>query len=117
MIWCGKSYFFFFKQKTAYEIDCDWSSDVCSSDLIRAIKPDYVFHLASEVTGKRSLEMVLPTFNHNLVTTVNLMTEAAALGCERFLVTGSLEEPDPGSPAVPCSPYAAANWSMSGYAR
>ena len=26
--------FFFFKQKTAYEIlTCDWSSDVCSSDL------------------------------------------------------------------------------------
>ena len=28
--------FFFFKQKTAYEIkECDWSSDVCSSDLIK----------------------------------------------------------------------------------
>ena len=28
------SLFFFFKQKTAYEIkECDWSSDVCSSDL------------------------------------------------------------------------------------
>ena len=27
-------FFFFLKQKTAYEIvDCDWSSDVCSSDL------------------------------------------------------------------------------------
>ena len=27
---------FFFKQKTAYEIkECDWSSDVCSSDLIK----------------------------------------------------------------------------------
>ena len=26
--------FFFFKQKTAYEVrNCDWSSDVCSSDL------------------------------------------------------------------------------------
>src|SRR2546427_7913216 len=25
--------FFFFKQRPAYEIDCDWSSDVCSSDL------------------------------------------------------------------------------------
>ena len=26
--------FFFFKQKTAYEmLLCDWSSDVCSSDL------------------------------------------------------------------------------------
>ena len=29
------NYFFFFKQKTAYEVvDCDWSSDVCSSDLL-----------------------------------------------------------------------------------
>ena len=27
-------FIFFFKQKTAYEIyQCDWSSDVCSSDL------------------------------------------------------------------------------------
>ena len=30
----GKKSIFFFKQKTAYEIyQCDWSSDVCSSDL------------------------------------------------------------------------------------
>ena len=30
----GGFFFFFFKQKTAYEIyQCDWSSDVCSSDL------------------------------------------------------------------------------------
>src|SRR3546814_5276598 len=30
-------YFFFFKQKTAYEMRIsDWSSDVCSSDLLRA---------------------------------------------------------------------------------
>src|SRR5213596_4049958 len=30
-------FFFFFKQKTAYEIrPCDWSSDVCSSDLHRS---------------------------------------------------------------------------------
>ena len=31
----GGVWVFFFKQKTAYEIkECDWSSDVCSSDLI-----------------------------------------------------------------------------------
>ena len=31
---CVDDVFFFFKQKTAYEIyQCDWSSDVCSSDL------------------------------------------------------------------------------------
>ena len=30
--------FFFFKQKTAYEIGTgDWSSDVCSSDLIERV--------------------------------------------------------------------------------
>src|SRR3546814_1627472 len=30
------SFFFFFKQKTAYEMRIsDWSSDVCSSDLLR----------------------------------------------------------------------------------
>ena len=33
MLFC----FFFFKQKTAYEIGTgDWSSDVCSSDLINS---------------------------------------------------------------------------------
>src|SRR3546814_5659461 len=31
---CGFTFFFFFKQKTAYELRIsDWSSDVCSSDL------------------------------------------------------------------------------------
>ena len=31
---------FFFKQKTAYEIyQCDWSSDVCSSDLVDLSTP------------------------------------------------------------------------------
>ena len=33
MVWVF--FFFFFKQKTAYEIGTgDWSSDVCSSDLM-----------------------------------------------------------------------------------
>src|SRR5881296_3252773 len=33
-LFCFVFFFFFFKQKTAYEmLLCDWSSDVCSSDL------------------------------------------------------------------------------------
>src|SRR3546814_5589534 len=41
-------YFFFFKQKTAYEVRIsDWSSDVCSSDLIAQIE---------QVRGHRSIE-------------------------------------------------------------
>src|SRR3546814_1925936 len=36
--------FFFFKQKTAYEMRIsDWSSDVCSSDLAHANGGDLVF--------------------------------------------------------------------------
>ena len=35
-------FFFFFKQKTAYEIkECDWSSDVCSSDLAPDLRVAY----------------------------------------------------------------------------
>src|SRR3546814_11432522 len=37
------SVFFFFKQKTAYEMRIsDWSSDVCSSDLRRRMCPAYI---------------------------------------------------------------------------
>ncbi len=37
-------FFFFFKQKTAYEMNpSDWSSDVCSSDLINIVQ---VMHTA-----------------------------------------------------------------------
>ena len=38
---CCIFFFFFFKQKTAYEIyQCDWSSDVCSSDLSEILTKD-----------------------------------------------------------------------------
>ena len=43
---CCYFFFFFFKQKTAYEIyQCDWSSDVCSSDLVDAVHPRLVARL------------------------------------------------------------------------
>src|SRR3546814_4658803 len=39
------SLFFFFKQKTAYEMRIsDWSSDVCSSDLIAQVLQADLFH-------------------------------------------------------------------------
>src|SRR3546814_8679375 len=38
---CAGSLFFFFKQKTAYEMRIsDWSSDVCSSDLLHVRSPE-----------------------------------------------------------------------------
>ena len=47
--------FFFFKQKTAYEIkECDWSSNVCSSDLCILVVPKS----AREETGNASLPVL-----------------------------------------------------------
>ena len=41
-VWWREWIFFFFKQKTAYEIyQCDWSSDVCSSDLAEILSPSH----------------------------------------------------------------------------
>src|SRR3546814_7014572 len=68
-------YFFFFKQKTAYEMRIsDWSSDVCSSDLLLGerqrdggargrIEPD-VGWLAIRVAGKHRRNDALVVHRH-----------------------------------------------------
>src|SRR6059036_4272404 len=52
--------FFFFKQKTAYDITYgDWSSDVCSSDLWsqwNVLKGSAPFDLTFDASGNRSEE-------------------------------------------------------------
>src|SRR3546814_6889420 len=51
---CFVSVFFFFKQKTAYEMRIsDWSSDVCSSDLRVDLPCEYlrVFSPSAELRG------------------------------------------------------------------
>ena len=99
-----------------------WQDDLLDATRVRgllaSIKPDIIFHLASHVTGGRDLKFVLSTFHSNLATTVNLLTQATALGCSRTVLVGSQEEPahQDCSP-VPCSPYAAAKWAGSAYAR
>src|SRR3546814_20369712 len=58
--------FFFFKQKTAYEMRIsDWSSDVCSSDLIGAgfderevRRPEPRFDVALEKARQKDLQVV-----------------------------------------------------------
>jgi UDP-glucose 4-epimerase len=84
--------------------------------ILKTVQPDTIFHLASFVSGSRQLDAVLPMLHSNLVSTVNLLSVAAEIGCQRFITAGSLEEPDNTS-AVPCSPYAAAKWASSGYAQ
>src|SRR3546814_14853936 len=60
---------FFFKQKTAYEMRIsDWSSDVCSSDLIG--------HVPHEVVGRRGLDEM----SHWLGVLVRVGVEGATVG-------------------------------------
>src|SRR5216110_663236 len=52
-------FFFFFKQKTAYEISSrDWSSDVCSSDLVQRARLLAASFGPVEQLGKRRAEPV-----------------------------------------------------------
>src|SRR3546814_7656119 len=45
---CYYFFFFFFKQKTAYEMRIsDWSSDVCSSDLLVGIAQHFQYEAAA----------------------------------------------------------------------
>ena len=88
------------------------------NNIVCQIKPDVIYHLASNVTGSRAIENVLPTLRGNLVSTVNLLTAATEIGCKRIVLAGSLEEPEPDQIlTVPSSPYAAAKWASSTYAR
>ncbi len=99
-----------------------WQVDLAETEavreLVRTIKPEIIFHLASHNVGARDLDLVLPTFRSNLMSTVNLFTAISEIGCRRVVLAGSMEEPEPGdTQAIPGSPYAAAKWASSAYAR
>jgi UDP-glucose 4-epimerase len=99
-----------------------WQGDLADTEMVRklltTVRPDVIFHLASYVAGTRDVDAVMPMFQSNLANTVNLLTLTNDVGCRRIVLAGSLEEPELGDPqAVPCSPYAAAKWAASAYAR
>ncbi len=99
-----------------------WRGDLAEQSavqkLLRAVRPDVVFHLAGEVTGARDLDLVPTTFRGNLMGAVNMLTAAVEADCPRLVLAGSMEEPEPGdAEAVAASPYAVAKWAATGYGR
>src|SRR6056300_1022338 len=57
--------FFFFKQKTAYEISaCDWSSDVCSSDLRSSDLKQKTAYGFLNVTGVQTCALPIRSEEH-----------------------------------------------------
>ncbi|GIH62508.1 NAD-dependent epimerase/dehydratase family protein [Microbispora siamensis] len=96
----------------------DLRAPAATGELLGAVRPDVVFHLAGEVNGAREGGLVLPTLESNLLGTVNLLTHAAALPGARVILCGSSEEPRPSNEqSPPPSPYAMAKWAATGYAQ
>jgi len=97
----------------------DLTNQEAVSHLIHTIQPTHIFHLASHVQGQREIDTVLPTFENNLISTINILTAAQQAGCcKRLVMTNSQEEPDQSNAiAIPSSPYAASKFAASAYAR
>ena len=98
-----------------------WQGDLADisfvKDLFHRVEPDYVFHLSGYVTGLRDAGILVNSYHSLLTSTINILTAATDTGCEKIVLAGSLEEPEPGeSFPVPSSPYAAAKWAARGYA-
>jgi nucleoside-diphosphate-sugar epimerase len=83
--------------------------------LLRAVRPSVVFHLGGHVTASPDIAHVVPTFTSLLASTVHLLVRAPEHGVRRIVLVGSSTEPC--GTAVPGSPYAAAKWCASAYAR
>jgi nucleoside-diphosphate-sugar epimerase len=84
--------------------------------ILRAVRPDVVYHLGGHVSAAPDITHVLPTFSSLLASTVHVLARATELGARRVVLVGSSVEPgDPDE--VPSSPYAAAKWCGRIYGR
>lgn len=95
-----------------------WQGDVSvAADVDRiaaSVRPEVIFHLASEVSGDRDRAHVVTMLQNNLLSSVHLLN-AAAQHQAKIVLAGSMEEPREGE--VPCSPYATAKSAANHYGR
>src|SRR2546427_10141945 len=65
---CSFFFFFFFSSRRRHtRFDCDWSSDVCSSDLTVVLKPAHVTPLTALLLGEIAVAAGLPPGALNVV--------------------------------------------------
>ena len=94
---------------------CDLTDPAAVDEVVQRVRPAAVFHLASQVEGRRAPELVLPMMDANTRAAVALMSAVQDVpGC-RIVLAGSVEEPR--DEEAPCSPYAAAKHAATGYAQ
>jgi UDP-glucose 4-epimerase len=93
-----------------------WQADLSRAtpidEIMAAVRPDVVVHLAAKVTGVRAPEVVVPVFRDTTASTVHVLSAAQAVGVRRVVLAGSMEEPE----GDPQSPYAAAKQAATAFA-
>src|SRR3546814_20646729 len=93
-LYCSLFLFFFFKQRTAYEMRIsDWSSDVCSSDLLPGTR-----ELASTVLDKQ-VRIGRPTQVTGLAEATEGPAYATCAGLLNYAVTAAVAVPSEAAPA------------------
>lgn len=92
--------------------DLDWLRR-----LANRLKPAVIYQLASASFGGQNADLVLPTFENDLRTSVNALLCAKECGANRVILTRSLDERLPGDMAAPQSPYAAAKAASGLYGK
>jgi nucleoside-diphosphate-sugar epimerase len=102
--------------KELHWIQADLADISSVREIFDQVRPDIIFHFSGLATAATDVELVTPTFQSLLASTVYLLVSAAKRGCSRFVLPGSLTEPSVGH-FNPGSPYAAAKWASSVYGR
>jgi UDP-glucose 4-epimerase len=96
-----------------------WQADMAdiaaTRKLLTTVRPNVIYHFAGLSTAVPDFDLVVPILHSLLVSTVNVLTAATEIKHCRVVLAASLTEPEPGD--SPGSPYAAAKWASSGYAR
>jgi UDP-glucose 4-epimerase len=99
-----------------------WSVDLRDAARVEIacneIAPEYVFHLAAQVTARQELDLVRTMCEHNLLGTVNLLLAVVQGNCRRIVTAGTPEESaEEVRRATVASPYAAAKMAATIYTR
>ena len=83
-----------------------WQGDMAEiaavNSLLRDLKPEVIFHLSGLSTASPKLELVWPTLHSLFISTVNLLTVAAEIGCGRLVLLEVISKPTDWSMVMPC---------------
>ena len=97
-------------------LKCSFENLSETTEILERIRPHIIYHLSGEVTASNDMKHVLPTFHSLVTSTINILSEATRLNCEKVILTGSCTEPVELESAAG-SPYAAAKTATRTYGK